>query len=88
MNVQDIKTRFIWDLVLVYGDAQPKGKARFLAELSSVLQGSINPILIRRDFNISWKGSEKKQGTPGHWCFLRNAVLQQAGLREFELHGG
>lgn len=46
MTVQDIKTRFIWDLIVIYGDAQQDKKARFLSELSRVLHGCINPVLI------------------------------------------
>lgn len=36
MNVHGVRDRFIWNLVLVYGDAQPEGKTNFLAELSRV----------------------------------------------------
>ena len=32
MTVQDLKTRLIWDLIVVYGEAQPDRKAAFLAE--------------------------------------------------------
>ena len=82
MTVQYLKTRFIWDLVVVYGDAQLERKATFLAELSRVFQSSVNPILIGGDFNIIRKASEKnKLGTPGHWSFLFNAILEQAGVR-------
>ena len=73
---------------MVYGDAQPERKARFLAELSRIFQNSVNPILIGGDFNIIRKASEKnKPGTPGHWSFLFNAILEQAGFRELEMNG-
>ena len=88
MTVQDIKNRFIWDLVVIYGDAQPDRKALFLAELSRVFQNSINPILIGGDFNIIRKASEKyKSGSPRHWSFLLNAILEQAGVRELDMNG-
>ena len=88
MTVQDLKTRFIWDLVVIYGDAQPERKAKFLDELSRIFKTSVNPILIGGDFNIIRKASEKnKPGTPGHWSFLFNAILEQAGVRELEITG-
>ena len=59
MTVQDLKTRFIWDLVVIYGDAQPERKAKFLDELSRIFKTSVNPILIGGDFNIIRKASEK-----------------------------
>ena len=46
MTVQDVKSKVMWDLVLVYGEAQMIRKARFLAELARVLQHKVNPILI------------------------------------------
>src|SRR3954471_15836318 len=49
MTIQDVKSKFIWDLMLVYGEAQLVRKARFLAVLSRVLQHNINPILIGGD---------------------------------------
>lgn len=52
MIVQDVKDKFLWDLVVVYGDAQPEGKARFFPELFGVFQNSVNTILIGGDFNI------------------------------------
>lgn len=64
MTVQEVKNRFIWDLIVVYGDAQPSGKAKFLAELSRIFQDSVNPILIGGDFNIIRKASEKKNLVP------------------------
>ena len=88
MTVQDIEKRFIWDLVVIYGDAQPERKALFLAELSRVFQNSVNRILIGGDFNIIRKASEKnKPGSPGHWSFLFNAILEQAGVRELDMNG-
>ena len=74
--------------MVVYGDAQPERKARFLAELSRIFQNSVTPILIGGDFNIIRKASEKnKPGTPSHWSFLFNAILEQAGVRELEMNG-
>lgn len=88
MTVQDLKTRLIWDLVVIYGEAQPDKKAAFLAELSRISQDSVNPILIGGDFNIIRKAAEKKKpGTPGHWSFFFNAILEQAGVRELKMHG-
>lgn len=86
MNVHDVKTRFIWDLVLIY--AQLERKARFLAELSSVLHACINLILIGGDFNIIRKTLDKNRPkTTGHWSFILNVIIEQAGLRELDLHG-
>ena len=40
------------------------------------------------DFNIIRKASEKnKPGTPGHWSFLFNVIIEQAGVRELDMHG-
>ena len=65
MTVQDVENRFIWDLIVVYGDAQPSGKDKFLAKLSRILQDSVNSILIGGDFNIIREASEEnKPGTP------------------------
>ena len=49
---------------MVYGDAQPAGKAKFLAELSIIFQDSVNLILIGEDFNIIRKASEKTNLVP------------------------
>src|SRR3954471_2685758 len=52
MTVQDTKSKFIWDLVVVYGEAQLKKKSRFLSEFAWMLQHSVNPIMVGGDFNI------------------------------------
>ena len=74
--------------MVVYGDAQPSRKVKFLAELSRIFQNSVNPILIGGDFNIIRKASEKNiPGTLGQWSFLFNAIIEQAGVRELDMHG-
>lgn len=86
--MQDVKTRLVWDLVLIYGDAQPEKKARFLVELSRVLHDCINPILIGETLTSLGKLLKKNNpSTPGHWSFLFNVILKQAGLRELEMQG-
>ena len=73
---------------MIYGDARPPNKAKFLAELSRVFQDSVNPILIGWDFNIIKNASNKrKPGMQGHRSFLSNAILEQDRVREFEMHG-
>ena len=61
MTVQYMKTKFILDLIVVYRDAQPDIKARFLAELSRVLHDCINHVLIEGDLNIIRKASKKNK---------------------------
>jgi endonuclease/exonuclease/phosphatase family metal-dependent hydrolase len=55
----------MWNLVVVYGDAQQDGKANFLVELVNVIRSSMYPFLIIGDFNMTRKGSEKNK--PGEY---------------------
>src|SRR3954465_12405333 len=57
MTVQDTKNKLIWDLVVIYGEAQLNRKARFLAEFARLLQNCVNPIMVGGDFNIIRKAS-------------------------------
>lgn len=52
MNLWDKKAKIKWNLLIVYGDAQEEGKIPFLTELSSFCSNSLEPLLIRGDFNI------------------------------------
>jgi endonuclease/exonuclease/phosphatase family metal-dependent hydrolase len=47
------KENFTWNLVIVYGDAQHDGKAKFLVELIHVIKHSQYPLLIAGDFNMT-----------------------------------
>ena len=72
---------------MVYGSAYESGKEAFLSELHSLFVGCPISTLIGGDFNIIRKTSEKnKPGTPGHWSFLFNAILEQAGVK-LEMNG-
>lgn len=84
----DKNTKFHWNLITVYGDAQTDGKASFLAELSRIYQDNPLPCVIGGDFNIIRNSSEKnKPGTTDHWTFVFNAIIEHAGLRELPLNG-
>lgn len=60
----DKKTKFSWNLVTVYGDAQREGKEAFLAELSRLYQDNPLPCVIggisisletvQRKINLGW----------------------------------
>jgi hypothetical protein len=79
---------FTWNLVVVYGDAQQDGKAKFLVELVNVIRSSAYPIWIAGDFNMTRKNSEKnKPGGYNRWSPLFNAVIEQGGPMEIKLSG-
>ena len=40
ITVRNIGDGFCWDLVVVYGDAQPRGKPKFLVELVHIFKNS------------------------------------------------
>ena len=46
IKVRNIRDGFCWDLVVVYGDAQPKGKPIFLVELVHIFKNSKRPMLV------------------------------------------
>lgn len=88
IKLEDINTKFLWDLLVVYGAAQHDMKAKFLAEFASFLQHQINPLMAGGDFNIIRKESEKnKAGGYNKWSFIFNAIVEQANLRELNLGG-
>ena len=79
---------FTWRLVVVYGDAQQDGKAKFLIELVHIIRSSHCPILIAGDFNLTRRASDKnKPGGYNRWSPLFNAVIEQGGLMELSLSG-
>lgn len=51
---------FIWNLVIVYGDAQPTGKAEFLVELVHIIKKTQVPLFIAGDFNLTRRSSDKE----------------------------
>ena len=88
MLVKDKINDFTWNLIIVYGDAQPNGKAAFLAELARVCHDTTYPCLIGGDFNLIRKPEEKnKPGNLSHWSFVFNVTIENAGLRELHLNG-
>lgn len=76
MLLYDKTSKFQWNLVTVYGDAQREGKAAFLAELSRIYQDNPQPCVIGGDFNIIRNSSEKnKQGNVDHFSFFLMLLL-------------
>ena len=54
-------------------------KFEFLVELSRIYQRNTLRCMIRNDFNIIRKSSEKnKLNTHGHWSFVFNAIIEHA----------
>lgn len=79
---------FTWNLVVVYGDAQHDGKAKFLVELVHVIKDSQYPLLIAGDFNMTRRGSDKnKPDGYNRWSPLFSAVTDQGDLMEIALTG-
>ena len=50
---------FTWNLVIVYGDAQPTGKAKFLVGLVHIIKKSQIPVCIAGDFNLTRRASDR-----------------------------
>lgn len=83
MLVYDNKVDPTWNLITVYGAAQPGRNFEFIVELSRIYQRNTLPCVIGGDFSIIRKSSEKnKPDTPGHWSFVFNAIIKHARLRE------
>lgn len=57
----DRNTNFIWNLVIIYGAPDNKGKADFLIELVHILGYNNMPIVIGGDFNIIRNSSERNK---------------------------
>lgn len=86
--VYDKIAKFRWNLITVYGDAQPERKALFLSELSQVYHDNTLSCLAGGDFNIIRKDTEKnKPNNTKLQCFVFNAIIEHAGLREQPLNG-
>ena len=79
---------FTWNLVVVYGDAQPSGKAKFLVELVHIIKHTKVPLFIAGDFNLTRRSSDKnKPGGYKRWSFLFNSIISQGELLEIQLSG-
>ena len=69
---------FTWNLVIVYGDAQVTGKAKFLVELVHIIKESQVPTVIAGDFNLTRRSSDKnKPGGYNRWSVLFNSIIAQ-----------
>jgi hypothetical protein len=74
--------------VVVYGDAQPAGKTKFLVGLVHIIKHTKVPIMISEDFNITRRSSDKnKPGGYNKWSVLFNSIILQGELMEISLGG-
>ena len=79
---------FCWNLIIVYGDAQPAGKVAFLIELARFINRSKLPVLVAGDFNLTRRESDKnKPGGFNKWSMLFNSIIAQGELMEISLSG-
>jgi hypothetical protein len=86
--INNRKDNFIWNLVVVYGDAQPTGKIKFLVDLVHIIKNTKVPIMIAGDFNITIRSSDKnKPGGYNKWSMLFNSIIVQGELMEISLCG-
>ena len=77
-----------WNLVVVYGDAQPTGKAKFLVELVHIVKNNHIPLCIAGDFNLTRRASDRnKPGGYNRWSEIFNAIIMQGELMEIQLSG-
>jgi len=79
---------FQWNLIAVYGAAQPEHKQSFLSELGYCQSKSL-PVAIGGDFNII-RGPQDKNNDryDDRWLFLFNTVINSLDLnKEIELSG-
>jgi hypothetical protein len=82
------KDGFQWALVAVYGAAQDKHKAAFLAELARICDDDSLPIMVGGDFNIIRRQEEKNNTNfNAKWPFVFNAIIESLNLREIALSG-
>ena len=74
---------------MVYGDAQPQGKAAFLAKFARVCHDNSDiPCLFMGDFNIIRSAMDKnKPVITNHWSFVFNVIIENTGLRELPING-
>jgi hypothetical protein len=79
---------FQWNLIAVYGAAQPEHKQSFLSELVQCCQSESLPVAIGGDFNII-RGPQDKNNDRynDRWPFLFNTVINSLDLKEIELSG-
>lgn len=78
---------FRWDLVVVYGAAEPEFKYEFLADLVRICRDERLPILLGGDFNIMRRKEENNNNFDGWWSFIFNTIIETLNLREIELTG-
>ena len=87
-KLRNREDNFIWNLVSVYGPAQPDLKEKFLTELVQLCTKETIPIAIGGDFNIIWGPQDKNNDNYNdRWPFLFNAIIDAVNLRELELSG-
>ena len=68
---------FEWVLIATYGAAQEDLKEAYLTELVQFCSLEVKPLLIRGDFNIIRKPSEKNNDRyNAKWPFLFNACIE------------
>jgi hypothetical protein len=76
--INNRKDNFTWNLVVVYVDAQPTGKLKFLVDLVHIIKNTKVPIMIAGDFNITRISSDKnKPGGFNKWNILFNSIIAQ-----------
>jgi len=79
---------FQWNLIAVYGAAQPEHKQCFLTELVQCCQNESLPLMLGGDFNIiRGPGEKNKDNYDDRWPSLFNAVINSLDLKELELSG-
>lgn len=77
-----------WNLVSVYGAAQPEFKDVFLIELIQLCSKETLPIMIGGDFNIIRGPQEKNNDNYNErWPFLFNAIIDAFNYREPAMSG-
>lgn len=88
IKVSNVSDGFVWNLVIVYEDAQPTRKSKFLVELVHLFKNTKSPLLITGDFNITRKASDKnKPGGYNKWSVLFNSIISLGEMIELPLVG-
>jgi hypothetical protein len=75
--VHDRSADFVWNLIIVYDDAQPDGKSAFFAELAMVCYGNTVPCLVGGDLNIIRNVNDKYKHVVMNWSFVSILFIKQ-----------
>jgi hypothetical protein len=83
--LQDVKSRFSWKLVVIYGSPYEEGKQEFIDELHQIMHSWQGPILLGGDFNLVRNSREKSNGVINQrWTDAFNNWINLWGLIELD----